>query len=338
MKSSNESKIIKVAVIDSGISKSYGIASDKILGGIHLYEQGSRIYIDDNFEDTNGHGTSCAYLIQRNCAEARFFIINILNSKGISTSRVLLEALTGLLNSDIKLISLSISTMSKEYLRELSNVCSKLNAEGKIIICSLRKNESYSFPAVFPSVIGVKGRYFQTENTYWFNKSKTIQCIADDTPILTPQAEGAFQVFSGNSKSAALFSGIIASQIINNNIEAFNDICLSAEKYANKTKWKSSALNKMPEMPILHEKENMNIESLDKIAKVVQSTLKLQIPEKLLYSNCLLHPNIGFNINSMPDVLKGLQEGFHIRLNYEEISGRDFISIYTLDNLVSKHL
>lgn len=81
--------------------------------------------------------------------------------------------------------------------------------KGKIIVASVSNGHRQSFPAAYPSVIGVRGSFFSSSEEYWYNSKEDIQCIADISPTFTSWTLDNYFMFSGNSRACAVISGLL---------------------------------------------------------------------------------------------------------------------------------
>src|SRR5690606_30239941 len=125
-----------------------------IIGGISLVCDNDYIIVTDNYEDENGHGTSCASTIKKEFNDIGIFVVKILGRDGRTSSQIFEESLKYLLNIDIRLINLSLSVITNEMIQDLYEICDELYQQGKIIVCSLANGFEESYPAVFNNVIG----------------------------------------------------------------------------------------------------------------------------------------------------------------------------------------
>ena len=204
---------IKIAIIDSGIEESSYSLNKNIIG---LYN-----FVDNEKFDNYGHGTMCYKLINDSliqCQDVSFYIIKVFSYIGQTKSTFLIEALEVLIELDVDLINLSLSLSNLtdvKIVKRIADLCTLLKSQNKVIICSaMNGNKTInSFPANLDSTIGVEGAIFNS-NKYWFNCKYEIQAVADQTPVLIQMQNQKLQFFTGNSKSTALFTRIVANEIV----------------------------------------------------------------------------------------------------------------------------
>lgn len=225
-----------IILLDTGIDK---IAfKNSIIGGKHFYVEEDSIYCDDDFQDDNGHGTACAYIIQSMFPSAQFYVIKILDRKAKTIYPVLETALEYCLNLKYKIINLSLAMLEEDIDGGFNKLCDRLRKEGKILLSSVYNGYQRSYPASYQSVIGVRGSRFINPENYWYNSHDCIQCIADITPCFTNRMLNEYFMFGGNSKACALMSGMILKKVnINHDILSFENVNIILEKGALKNIW-----------------------------------------------------------------------------------------------------
>ena len=274
-----------VAVIDSGIDSN--IVNNVTMDVLKKGE-----------EDKCGHGTACTMIIKGIAPKADIISIPLLDENIEATSMELEKALSFCQEIDCNIINLSLS-VTNLYTNNLKKICMGLYRQGKIIVSSVTNRKYSSLPASYDTVIGVRGKVFSSPMTYWFNKRDKIQLIADMTPVFTDFRLNRYFIFSGNSKAAALASGVInfESQI--------------GDFYA----------------PVLLKEEG-----LEMIRMKIYSLLKKHItfgqdfsPEESLF-------NIGVITEiTVKKLFESLSELFNITIDLKNISPKDIV---TVNNLV----
>ncbi len=205
------SNILKVAVIDSGLSESLQISlGNRVVGGFSYAVDRNAVERQIDFFDNCGHGTACTSIISKLAPNTQFYIVKILDESGKTNSNILIKALNDLAKSDIDIINLSVSTGTVEHYAELQKVCHELMLEGKIIISSkMNFGSNSSYPAILDSVIGIEGGIFCNTGIIWFNKNRPIQCVADSSPSIIRTGENEYIIGKRNSKATAVVTGIV---------------------------------------------------------------------------------------------------------------------------------
>lgn len=329
---------IKVAILDTGIDKTHEYLKDNIIGGISFEPDDKYILISDDYEDDNGHGTACASIIKKEFKDVEIFAIKVLNKDGKSNIQILEEALKYLLDKDIKIINLSLSVIESEGVEDLKIICDKLTLQGKIIVCSLANGYEESFPAIFENVIGVKGFILEDENSFWYNKNKNIQCVMDNNPYMNCYINNSYRLFGKcNSQASAKLTGKVAKFLFEYGDMTFYEINNKLELLCRKSDWCNKDLIKSKRFPNFKDisfLDEYNI--LNEISKILVNFLGVKSCD--LYKYSLFNEVIGLNDVNCYELIKILEKKFKISLEYLNISRYDFLSIYTLTDLINKKI
>lgn len=320
-------KIMNIAIIDSGINVNNKQIAHSILDGISICS-GSELSTSD-YMDSNGHGTYCAEIITRICPHCKLIIVKILNSNNQGSSECLLRALKYLEDKDVDIINMSLSTYHNDFREKLQKVCERLHARGVVLVSSLANHAQSSYPAVFSSVLGVKGETFLGEREYIYCPDQSVQCIASSVPVLVNDLDGKYGFFGGNSKATAIITGILAellrrdekrtdiNSLIAANSENLKNINLDITLDINKKITLSEELYK-----------EADFRRLVNIARKC-----LNIPEcnvKLLFENSLLNPIFNASKRDLGSMISAIESEWGISFNKEMITLQN---IETIDKL-----
>lgn len=312
----------KVAVVDSGIDKD--LYTDKVIEHIE--------FIHDNITNKNHHGNLCCSALLNINPNVEIYDIKILNEHNCCSANTLLAALEYINNTDIRIVNLSLASNQYGSVEQYYKVIDKLNSNGKVVVASLANNGEESFPACLKNTIGVSGNTFINNDEYWYNRHLNIQCIADEKPILLKSSIDKYEMFGGNSKATAVFSGILAKYIGENNTTNFNEIQKGLMQQADKTQW-IEIKEECPEFEVRFYKK----EILNGLVKLVKTTLNVDIHRSELMQNddyCLP----GLNRYNAFLLVRGIEKYFNIRLNYNKINIFWFYSIKNLYYMVEKEM
>lgn len=237
-----------VILLDTGIDKT--AFKDCLIGGQHFFVEGSSIYCDENFDDDNGHGSACAYIIKSLFPSAQFYAIKVLDRKAETIYPILEAALEYCLSLEYPLINLSLAMLDDDVNGKFSRLCDSLREQGKILLSSVYNGYCESYPAFYKSVIGVRGSRFTDPNSYWYNRNNSIQCIADITPSFTDRSLDRYFIFGGNSKACALVTGLILKNVNDSRLLMdFDSVNLMLERNAQKSKWTERDIDTSIAMP-----------------------------------------------------------------------------------------
>lgn len=324
-----------IAVIDSGLDQGNGFFKKSDIGGcsIHFDENLENLIYGDDYGDLNGHGTACSFVISSFCPEASIYSVRVLDKMKISHSLLILEALNHLLEVDCNIISLSLSTENDIYSSQFEAVCTLLQQQGKLIIASSLCSNVTCYPAFSKGVIGVHGTEMKITHSFWYNELKNPQCVADMTPILAPGLKSSLFLFGSTSKAAAMMTGLIASMLIGN-IEGFNLSAQLSSKSINSV-WSVESLYKeylgYSEL-VVDRRDQYDSHLLSDLVDLI--TKEFEYPD--IYVTNLLKINRGVFKDLAGSVIKKLEKQFSFKIEYINITYRDFISIYSIADLVER--
>ncbi len=156
-------------------------------------KKNGNIYYDDCYEDVNGHGTSCISTINRYTKNVEFYPIKILDKIGRSNINILVTAMELLLDVDVDIINISLSSNETILSKELAIIIDKLTEQGKIIVAAASNNRSISIPASMKNVIGVQSFDNNHEGDFLYSATDAIQVKCDGMPIMIPLIGGISQ-------------------------------------------------------------------------------------------------------------------------------------------------
>lgn len=331
---------IKIAIVDTGIDKNHDYLKDNIIGGIALESTDDYITLSENYEDENGHGTLCASIIKNEFENAEFFIVKALNKQGKTNIQILEEALKYLLSVDINIINLSLSVIESELVKDLYKICENLKNQEKIIVCSVANGFEYSYPAKFNNVIGVRGFILENENAFWYNQDYDIECIMDNNSYLRCDINNSYKLFGKcNSQAAAKLTGKIANILSKKPSIKIEDLNAMLSKIAVRNYWTLNDLESSKRYPNFKNNKNyINEDILICIVNTIRDVLHINKDDNILYECSLFNKYVGLDYDNCFEVIKRLEERFNINLDYMKISRDDFISIYTLSELIDNKL
>lgn len=331
---------IKVAVVDTGIDIGHDYLKSNIIGGVCFEPKDGYIVLSEDYEDQNGHGTSCASIIKKEFKDVEIFVVKALDHLGRTNIQILEESLRYLLRTDIKIINLSLSVMNSEFVKDLYKICEELKQEGKIVICSVANGFELSYPAQFDNVIGVRGFILEDEDSIWYNNNYKIQAIVDNNSHLSCDINNSYKLFGKcNSQAAAKLTGIIANLLSENPNMELEDINNKLKIICKKDRWTSSDLQSSKRYPKFKNDEINKGENLYKeIESILKEQLEIKVSDNEVSDMNLFNSYIGLNNNNCFNIIRKIESKFKLKLDYLSISRYDFVSIHTLVSLVQKHL
>lgn len=211
-------KKVNVAIIDSGIQLDALCESGRnnTENGYIINENTafSSVGIErDRLEDHNGHGTACASVIHRIAPRAKLIPICILGQNGRCSSRQLINALELVKNFDVQIVNMSISSNDIKIRHRINKLVTELQEQGKICVASKSNDRWLSYPAELRKVLGVAGSPVVFSEEYLYEYDKKIQIVASGAAELMKYKLPRLSFFRGNSRAAAIISGILANAL-----------------------------------------------------------------------------------------------------------------------------
>lgn len=324
----------RIVIVDSGIDMAN--TDFNIRSGINFSSRGGL----NEIQDSSGHGTYCAAIINNVYPGAELDIVKILDHNAETSSSRLIEALEYICDLDARIVNLSLATRNSMYAEPLTAICNKLSHEGKFIVSSLANGHSYSMPAAIPSVIGVDSIRFNDANSFWYNRHERIQCVADITPVMVPTLKGSFRMFGGNSKATAYFSGYIANLLSREqDIRSFNQLNTALEATACLNHWNAEDIEngKRPDFKLGKQGiVTTNEEVHQQIIHIIRQTFSILDHQ----TDKLTHQTL-FEWLKQDDyypLMEEITRHFSITVNYNLLSLNVFQSSMSLSEFVESRL
>ncbi|EXM40063.1 S8 family serine peptidase [Ruminococcus albus] len=282
---------VKVAIIDSGIN--YNIVNDDVRNCI---KTGYLVHDDEDntvqevspskLSDFNGHGTVCASIVNRIAPEAEIIPVCILGKNGRCTPGKLVAALELVKRLDVQIINMSLSSNDLFIRHKLKKLTKELEAQGKICVASKSNDRHISFPADFKNVIGVVGRIDVFNDGFEYDSQKKIQVTASGaTELMEFHMPGA-NFFRGNSRAAAIFSGVLADAYAKGKFSTKAE----AEEYMRSESWANEKFYRSPEDDVSDDKIVDRILGLvRKMISEEKIRVKLAADLELEYTNSTIY-------------------------------------------------
>lgn len=227
-------KVIKVAIIDSGVDCSHPNVGN-IAGGvsIEICENGE-VVLSDDYSDCAGHGTACAGIIRKKAPNAALYSVRIFDESLIADGRVLIAAIRWCIENEMDVVNLSLGTTDVTFKASLQKMCRKVVDAGVILVAAESNDGRESYPAVFPEVIGVTGGAVYEPEGFYYRKDLRIECVARGDEQRVCWLNGKYIMTGGNSFAAPHITGIIAHLLEQHPICSVQDIrLLLQEKVLN---------------------------------------------------------------------------------------------------------
>ncbi len=235
-------KVIKIAIIDSGVDSSHPNVGN-IAGGvsIEICENGE-VVLSDDYYDCAGHGTACAGIIRKKAPDVALYSVRIFDVSLVTDGRALIAAIQWCIENEMDVVNLSLGTTDVTFKASLQKVCRKAVEAGVILVAAESNEGGESYPAVFPEVIGVTGGAVYEPDGFYYRKDLRIECVARGDEQRVCWLNGKHIMTGGNSFAAPHITGIIAHLLEQHPKCSVQDIrLLLQEKVLSKESYRSKS-------------------------------------------------------------------------------------------------
>ena len=140
------SRIVRVAVIDSGVHASHPHIGG-VSGGIAIDEHGDA---HDDYVDRLGHGTAVTAAIREKAPAADIYAIKVFDRELASTGRALIAACDHAIARGVDLINMSLGTTNVEHEPALAEAISRVRASGAVLIAAGVQDDVRWLPGSLP--------------------------------------------------------------------------------------------------------------------------------------------------------------------------------------------
>ena len=320
---------MKLAILDSGIDRMHPYLKDNVLGGCSVIGEKT------DYGDDKGHGTLCASVIKKEAPHVRIWAVKVLNENNEATLEKLKAALEALKRTPVRLIYMSLSVTEKCDVREISRLLREMAEDGRIFVCSLMNGRRESFPAVLREVIGVRGSILESEDTFWYDSDREVQCVMDFNPYLHA-CPGGYRLFGkNNSFAAAKLTGRIAALLEADPQLTKEGLERKLAGLAKRTRWEEKDLAaslRFPEKTKRPVPENIRKRTEDAVKEF------LEIPRtESLEGKILFWKSVGLTDRNCFALIQRLEENFGFRAgDYTDISRYDLCFIENLAAVITR--
>ena len=166
MEQSNTTRI-KVAIIDSGVSKEQPDLKDCEINFYRGTLKNNR-WVCEKYvsNDLYGHGTACAWIINKNAPSAEIVSIQVLDENGSTDSEAVVCAVDWCISHGISIINLSMGCCSRHSQERFLELGKKAASKGVLIFAAMNDEGLDAIPATLPFYIGVYDSNKTRKDTY----------------------------------------------------------------------------------------------------------------------------------------------------------------------------
>jgi subtilisin family serine protease len=140
------SRIVRVAVIDSGVHASHPHVGS-VCGGVGIDEHGE---MHDDYVDRLGHGTAVTAAIREKAPAADIYAIKVFDRELAATGQALVAACEHAASRGVDLINLSLGTINSDHEPALALAIQKIRASGAVLIAAGMDGETRWLPGSLP--------------------------------------------------------------------------------------------------------------------------------------------------------------------------------------------
>ncbi|MED4908635.1 S8 family peptidase [Brevibacillus centrosporus] len=201
---------VKIAVIDTGISRDHFELKDQIKGGIN-FVTGRQ----------NGHGTHVAGIIvaemnQRGIVgvspEAHLYDVRAFGEDGKSSLGMILRAINWSIENKMDIINMSFGM--PQYSEALARAVERANKQGIIMVASAGNNGGeVEYPARYKGVVGVSAIDQNGKLADFSSRGKGANTKAPGVDILSTWPGNQFKTLNGTSMAAPHVTGLKALEL-----------------------------------------------------------------------------------------------------------------------------
>ena len=160
------SRVIRVAVIDSGVHASHPHVGG-VGGGIGIDEHGA---VHDDFVDRLGHGTAVAAAIREKAPDADLFAIKVFDRELAATGAALVAACQYALKLQAQIVNLSLGTQNSEHEPALTDAVNQLRDNGTLVIAAGEQADVRWLPGAIAGVWSVTLDWSVPRDSCWLER------------------------------------------------------------------------------------------------------------------------------------------------------------------------
>ncbi|QOY36649.1 S8 family peptidase [Anaerobacillus isosaccharinicus] len=206
------SRMIKIAIIDSGINKNHEDLLEKVVGEFNA------INPKEPITDEFGHGTAIAGIIAANdnaygiigiSQNVELYDVKVLNDEGKGDVEHFINAIEWCIEQEVDIINVSFGFQAENL--DLKNAIDKANDKGIIIVAAAGNTYGFGvdYPARYENVLSITSIREDLKRASSAAKGK-IDFAAPGVDIISTDKDGGYSLFTGTSFATAYATGFIA--------------------------------------------------------------------------------------------------------------------------------
>jgi subtilisin family serine protease len=176
---------IRVAVIDSGVSRRHPHIIAAVDGGVSVRDDGE--FDADDYTDLIGHGTAVMSAIQEKVPDADFFAVRVFHTALRTTAANLTRALQWCIEHKMDVVNLSLGTTNSAHAKKFEQVAAEAVDGGTLLVAARGVDGRSCYPGCLPGVFGVDVDWDCPRNRFrWCATSDNIVFFASGYPRPAP--------------------------------------------------------------------------------------------------------------------------------------------------------
>lgn len=197
---------IRVAILDTGIDARHEALAGRVVRAVgYTRENGEPRAVmlgRKANNDPSGHGTGAAAIIAALAPNARLIDYRVLDADNGGYGSVVLQGLHDAIDSDAKIINVSVAFAKDRYWRETADLLEKAYRLNKIVVAAKRnipRPEDLGLPAELSNAISVDMGDYPDSFTLRYLRGSPIEFSAHGASVLTARTGGGYTRLTGTS-------------------------------------------------------------------------------------------------------------------------------------------
>jgi subtilisin family serine protease len=201
---------ISVCILDSGVDGHHPRVAPLASEVAVVLEDGEARIVPDSEGDVCGHGTACAGVVRSIAPDCEIHSVRILGAGATGGGEILLAGLRHAVESDYRVVNLSLSTTKKHLAEVLHEIADAAYFRRTVLVASAHNMPVESYPWRFSSVISV-GSHEQADPLTWYaNPQPPVEFFARGVDVEVAWPGGGTMRCTGNSFAAPHLAGVCA--------------------------------------------------------------------------------------------------------------------------------
>jgi subtilisin len=206
---------VKVAVLDTGVDYTHPELSPRYQGGYNFMDD-TADPLDDAYDS---HGTQVAGIIAASldgngmvgvAPGVSLYAVKVLDGGGFGDLSAILAGIDWAIAHHMDVVNMSFGTTMES--QALEDACNAASSAGIVLVAGTgyRRTDPVSFPAAYPSVIGVSATDQSDVITNFSPVGPGVTLAAPGVSILSTRIAGGYIALSGTSQAAPHVAGLAA--------------------------------------------------------------------------------------------------------------------------------